>query len=226
MACAPAFGIKEARANPPRRAPVLLVFVTGVYDTVEDVVRHGVLDVLRDAVGPVDAVVIQHETPSFFAGEFVQEFHTRVARNPRYRSYPHRVLLGFSSGGTAALQYVSQHPDEFDTLILYSPYLGPKLFIGEIEEAGGLAKWEPSAPIEDQELLWAWLRDYRVSDRGKPSVWLLWGAHDEAAPGLPILQAHLPADRILVAEGEHGWPAFNASWPEFVERHPEAFRPR
>src|SRR5688572_12487129 len=113
LACAPNFRIGELRANPRRRAPTLLVFITGVYDKTEDVQSHGVIDVVRKRVGPIDSVVVHHETPSFMAGEFTDEFHQRVANNPRYRRYEHRVLVGFSSGGTAALTYVSKQPTQF-----------------------------------------------------------------------------------------------------------------
>ena len=224
LACAPKFRIGELRANPRRRAPTLLVFITGVYDTTDDVQSHRVIEVVRKRVGPTDSVVVYHETPSFMAGEFTAEFHERIANNPRYRKYEHRVLLGFSSGGTAALTYISRQPSKFHSVVLYAPYLGPHFIIDEINEAGGLRRWKPSGPIEDQELLWAWLRDYRVGQREKPSLWLLWGDPDDAAPGLDILRAHLPEERIITGYGDHGWEAFDRLWPRFVGSHPGVFR--
>lgn len=220
--CAPPFRVAELRAR--GRARTQIVFITGVYDDEEDVRQHAVREVVEAAVGPVDMVVVSHETPSFIADKFTNELQRRVILDPRAARYDRRVVLGFSSGGTAALTYISRQPQVFDAAVLYAPYLGPQFIIDEIVEAGGLPGWKPTGPIESQELLWVWLRDYRVGQPGKPSLWLLWSAEDEAAPGLPLLREHLPAERVVVGHGKHGWEAFDAMWPAFVRDHPRIFR--
>jgi len=222
--CAPDFQVLTSWATPGHRSSVLVVFLTGYSDEFRDVDNHGVTDVLSEYAGPVDLYVVQDQTPQFFSGEFVDAFDRRIVQRPWFRHYQHRVLVGFSSGGTAALAYVAGHPDAFDHLVLYAPYLGPQFIVDEIGEAGGLAKWEPTGPIEDQETRWVWLRRYGDGEVTRPSLWLLWSRDDEVSVGLPALEAHLPRERIItIDEGEHGWLAFDQLWTGFVRDHPDVF---
>lgn len=218
-ACAPDFQLRQVRAHPSRRAPVLVVFLTGFSDDREEVEQHGVIDTITEHAGPVDVLVVQRETPQFFSGELSAELDRRVADQPWFQQYPRRVLIGFSGGGTAALRYIIGRPEVFDDAVLYAPYLGPEFIVEEIEAAGGLARWQPSGAQEGQEALWVWLRRYGAGEVTRPSLHLLWSREDEVSVGLSLLEAHLPAHRLMIGEGKHGWEAFDPMWPQFVRQH-------
>ncbi|MCA9704563.1 MAG: hypothetical protein KDK70_01800 [Myxococcales bacterium] len=222
--CAPDFKILPIAASPKRRAPVLMVFITGFDDHRQDLVDHGVIDVIERHGGSVDVLVVEGETPQYMSGEFTGEFNRRIVQTPRFQRYRRRILLGFSGGGTAALSYASGHPDAFDTMILYAPYLGPKFIVEEIAEAGGLARWQPTGPQEHQEALWVWLRRYAAGEVEAPDLYLLWSREDDVAVGLPLLEDSGLRERISVGSGEHGWPAFDGLWPGFVRDHARLFR--
>lgn len=223
LGCAPPIQIEKLEVPANTDASVLVVMIAGVTDTAQDIREHQVFETLSDSVGPVDAFVVYREAPSYIAGKFPTELHRRIVKNRSNGAYARRVLVGFSSGGTAALEYASTYADEFDAVILYAPYLGPQYIIDEIRQAGGLADWAPNPPIEDQERLWWWLKDYAADPSGRPRVHVLWGANDHAAPGLDLLQESWPKQQLTVGEGEHGWPAFNDMWPAFVRTHGTLF---
>lgn len=221
----PHFDVEEMSSpeTVEQRPPVLVVFVTGFGDKPEDLREHRVFEILEHCVGPIHAVVIHRDAIDFLTDSFSSELHRRVTTNRRYRGYEKRVLIGFSSGGTAALEYTTRHPEAFDALVLYAPYLGPDFVIEKIDAAGGLAHWAPEGPPERPEALWMWLKDYGEGKTSRPPTYLLWGRHDAVAPGLSLLLGHLP-DRLIVGEeGKHGWEAFDQIWPTFVANHTELF---
>ena len=223
------FAVEEMPASPPekQRPSVLVVFVTGFGDKPKDVREHRVLEPLERCVGAVDTVVVYRDAMDYLTGSFASELHRRVTSHRRYRGYDKRVLVGFSSGGTAALEYASRHPDAFDAVVLYAPFLGPAYVIKEIDAAGGLADWTPQGPEERPETLWVWLKQYAQGEVSAPPTYFLWGRHDAIAPGLSLLQGHLPPERLLVGEeGDHGWEAFDRIWPDFVRDHLEVFTSR
>jgi pimeloyl-ACP methyl ester carboxylesterase len=219
--------IASPEAKQGRRPSVLMVFVTGFGDKPEKVREHRVLETLETCVGPIDTIIVYHEAMEYLTGSFSAELHRRVTRNPRYRRYERRILVGFSSGGTAALDYATRYADAFDALILYAPFLGPSYVIKEIDAAGGLAHWTPQGPVEPPERLWLWLRQYAAGEISNPPTYQLWSRGDDIAPGLSLLEGHIPADRMVISdEGQHGWEAFNQLWPTFVADHTKLFTSR
>ena len=55
-------------------------------------------------------------------------------------------IAGVSMGGLGTLIVASAKPGAAERLILLSPYLGPTACYGEIEAAGGPARWTPTEP--------------------------------------------------------------------------------
>ena len=222
--CSTRFDMATIPSPDQQATDVLVVFITGFTDTPEEVRKNGVLDTIYRWAGPVDAVVVYHEAGEYLNGSFVPQIERRITDEEWFRKYRKRVLIGYSSGGTAALRLALSLPTSFDAVILYSPYLGPQFIIDEIVDAGGVNQWSAPGPRERQEELWMWIKEYAKSPMNQPLVYFLWSREDEVAPGLDLLQKYLPADRILVGPGSHGWKSFNGMWPQFVREHGNVFR--
>src|SRR5947199_5637532 len=82
---------------------------------------------------------------------------------PARQHYDRIWLVGISIGGTGALLYASQHPEDLAGVVLFAPYLGEDKVIDEVAAQANLASWQPpKAMAEDdfQRRIWRGLQVY------------------------------------------------------------------
>ncbi|MEZ4383094.1 MAG: hypothetical protein R3A79_17335 [Nannocystaceae bacterium] len=200
-----------------RRRPTddLLMLIAGATDTPEDLEKHGVIELLRDTGCRSDILVVYRLAPSYVIGDLATDLRADViAAGDRKR----RVWLGMSAGGLVTFEYARLFTDDVDRIVALAPFLGPKLIVDEIAEAGGLAEWRPSPPIESIERTWEWLRGYAEGAK-RPRLDLLWGEEDPGREGLELLAAALPERQRHRGAGDHGWEAFMGLLEGFLADH-------
>ncbi len=197
------------------RTEELLIILPGATDTPEDLERHGVIKTLRDAGCAWDILVLYRLAPSYALGDVVADLRGDiVAAGERSR----RVWLSLSAGGLVAFDYARLYPDDVDRIVAFAPFLGPKIILDEIVEAGGLTTWTPEPPVEEIERTWMWLRGYGTGEP-RPTLDLYWGLRDPFSRAQELLAEVLPASRLHLLPGDHEWPSFIAMFTAFAEQY-------
>jgi enterochelin esterase-like enzyme len=107
-------------------------------------------------------------------------------------------------------------------LIALAPFLGEQDAWGPIEQAGGLAKWDPGDPsaIEDTDEralreMWAWLRGYATGEP-RPALYLGFGDEDRFRRPNSLLAAALPKDHVAMVPGGHKWTVWKIAFAKLV----------
>ncbi len=62
--------------------------------------------------------------------------------------------------------------------------------------------------------MWVWLKG---GVKGRIPLYLGYGRSDRFAEPNGILGKELPAERVFVVPGGHGWKAWRAAWEKFLE---------
>lgn len=150
----------------------------------------------------------------YLQGGVIDRLHQDVVR-PRVDRAP--WLVGISLGGLGALLFEKEHPGTARGLVLIAPYLGEPGLIREIEDAGGLAAWEPGSfsPDDTQRALWAWIK---AGGLARVPVYLAWGRSDRFARANRLLAGILPPGQVVEVPGGHTWSAWKPAFDALVAR--------
>ncbi len=197
----------------------LLVLLPGRGSGADSYAQQGFVRLAREAGLTADAV-----TAAAHLGYYQRRvIHQRVAEDviapARARGVRSVWLGGISLGGLGSLITAYRYPGEVDGLLVMAPYLGPDSLIAEIEKAGGLRAWTPSADATDLATIWVWLKGYATNPAERPPLVLAYGDSDRYARGQRLLAAVLPAERVLTTPGGHDWRVWRSLWRRAV-RHP------
>jgi pimeloyl-ACP methyl ester carboxylesterase len=196
----------------------LVVLLPGRYDSPEDFGRAGFAETAARAGAQVDMVAVDAHLGYYLKGMIVDRLHEDVIA-PARRRYERIWLVGVSVGGTGALAYAEQHPENVDGIVLLAPFLGEEKVIGEVTAAGGLRGWTPPpqlAPDDYQHRLWAWLERYERGSEGQIPLYLGYGTRDSFARANGLLAAVLPPEKVFTVSGGHDWKAWRALWTKLV----------
>lgn len=218
----------EDKAACQTAASTLLVFLPGIRDTPEDIVRKGFITALRERRLAVDVVVADANFGYYAQGLIVQRLHDDIIAPARKKGYRQIWLAGISLGGYGALHFAREHGDMVQGLILIAPYLGGQDLLDEIGKAGGVAGWQtPPADSADatntsrhDRRLWSWLKTFTRSAapaNRQPAMYLGYGKSDKFAAADQMLAATLPAARVIVTEGGHTWQPWQQIWAHFLD---------
>lgn len=200
------------------RADTLLVFLPGVYDTPEDLVREGFVAAVRERQLPVDMVLVDAHVGYYTDESVERRLHAEIIAPARARGYRQVWLAGISLGGMGSLAYAEAYGAQVDGLILLAPYLGNRGLQEEIRSAGGLDAWHASGSHEGGERrIWHWLASLDTQSKAPP-IHLAYGNADRFAPSHRLLGERLPASRVLALEGGHDWPVWRTAWQTFLDR--------
>lgn len=202
----------------------LIVLLPGVGDQPEAFLDEGFIQAVRERNIDADLVAIRAHWGYYEKHMVVERLHQDVILPARAKGYRHIWLIGISLGGWGSLQYVRQHANEVDGMLLLAPFLGEKKIFAEVEAAGGLDAWRPnlSDPWDDQRLVIAWLRDFKQSETPL-RFHLSYGASDRFAQPLGRYAARLPPQRVDVIPGDHDWRTWLKLWQRFLDRR-DVFR--
>ena len=197
----------------------LVVLLPGRYDSPEDFGRSGFPEMAARAGVQADMVAVDAHLGYYLKRIIVDRLHEDVIA-PARRRYERIWLVGVSVGGTGALAYAEQHPENVDGIVLLAPYLGEEKVVGEVAAAGGLRGWEPPETIaadDYQHELWAWLERYAEGSEGRIPLYLGYGTRDSFAWANGLLAEVLPPGRVFTVSGGHDWKAWRALWEEIIQ---------
>jgi pimeloyl-ACP methyl ester carboxylesterase len=200
------------------RTRTLVVLLPGRRDRPEDFGREHFSEIAARAGAKVDMIAVDAHMAYYLNRTVVDRLREDVIA-PALRRYDRVWLVGISIGGTGALLYAGQHPEDVNGLVLFAPYLGEDPVIREVSAAGGIRGWrppEPLAPDDYQRRVWAWLKGYESGPEGRPPLYLGWGRSDGFARANGLAAQALPPERVFTAPGGHGWKAWRSLWEQFV----------
>lgn len=206
-----------AQPSPCGPAETLLVLLPGSYSLPEDFVREGFVRTVRDEALAADLLLVDAHVGYYRDRSVVDRLHADVIRPAKARGYRSVWIAGISIGAVGAMLYADEHPGELDGVVLLAPFLGSRLNVLDIENAGGLSRWVASPPSPDEEVdrrLWRWLKGQ--TDPAEPvrkiPIYQGYGVDDRFAYNNRLLSRELAPARVYTSEGGHDWPAWREVW--------------
>lgn len=217
----------------PTATDTLLVLLPGALSPIDEFEREGFIDAVRERGLAVDVVRADAHRAYYDASlAVVQRLREDVIVPARARGYRSIWIAGISLGGLGGMLYAQAHPAELAGLVLIAPYLGERATATEIDNAGGLLRWQaPTEPLQPAQrasresrdpALWRWLqaRATQPPDAGSLPLYLGYSRDDRFAFHHRLLAAALPADRVATTEGGHDWPEWKRLWGSLLSTLP------
>jgi pimeloyl-ACP methyl ester carboxylesterase len=200
----------------------LVVFLPGIGDAPEDFVAHDFVRLLQARHPNVDAVLVGAYFNYYRSGSIVTRLYDDVILPAKKQGYERIYVVGISLGGLGAVSLATEHPDAVDGLLLLSPYLGEQDVVGEIERAGGLAKWSRGTGgkhglerrVRDN---WAFLKAH-ARGTATPRLLLGYGTEDRFSRALDLLAVELPQAQVRTRPGIHDWKAWTPLYVELLDQ--------
>jgi len=224
-ACAPTT-VPIGQAEYPRaptsattRPRTLLVLLPGKGDDAMDFEAHGFIDAVRRSDFDVDVIAVDAHFGYYRNRTLPQRVHEDVLQPNRER-YDQIWVLGISMGGIGALLTAQRHPGDVDGIILIAPYLGRRATLKAIDDAGGLAQWEPPADPAWDEAVWSWIK------REQPTIYLAYGTDDFGMAAHRLLAKGLPPQRVFKQPGRHTWSTWRPLFERVLAAEPRLDRER
>lgn len=225
----PPMRVMDHAPRGPEQAEGLVVFLPGFGDDGGVFDRYGLVAILEEETR-FDALGAHAHFGFYREFSILPRLEADVIGPARRMGYERIWLVGTSMGGFGAVSYAATHPEEVAGVILMAPYLGEPAVLAEIREQG-LTEWEPgnlAAMADDRARVtrrnWAWMRDQLRDPNGTP-IYLGYGEQDSGVPEFRLLEAALPAERVVHIPGPHGWAAWTPIFDRLVDRAFEDERP-
>ena len=211
------------------RATTLVVMLPGAYSRPPEFVEAGFVQALHNSGVAADVCIVDSHFGYYNDRSILRRLREEIVLPARAQGYLRIWLVGISLGGFGALAYAVRHGSEIDGVLALAPYLGPRLLLQEIQNAGGAAAWfasglaEPqpdaansanSADEIDREIWRAYSGP--VARRPVPPVYLGYGLDDRFADANRRFAELLPTARVKTAAGGHDWPAWRSLWQAWL----------
>ena len=215
--------LQTALMTAPQPATRAVVVLPGRRDDLAGLQQNGIVAAIQGQWPDADVVLADVPLAVYRAGNMPERLHADVILPTRARGYREVWLAGASMGGTGVILYDRDHPGELDGLILLAPYLGGRGIQGEIDDAGGLVRWDPGAsqPINAdnwQHEFWRHLQFLSADTMQRKRVWLAYGEDDRLSRAIARLAPHLNADQVLTRPGGHAWSVWSPATAELLAR--------
>lgn len=220
----PSQPVPTAFLGAPQSARRLVVVLPGRGDDVEGLRKSGIAQAVQAAWPDADVVLTGLGLGYYFAGLAEKRLHDEVIEPARRRGYTQIWLVGASLGGMGSVMYDRAYPDEITGMVLLAPYLGDAPIQSEIARAGGVANWRPPAKPDAvtadnfQQELWRHVQTWSRRPEAARNVWLAYGKGDRFSTSMPLLEAALRPDQVLVREGGHDWDVWSPVTREVLMR--------
>lgn len=214
--------VDRGPATPGPRA--LLVLLPGTGDSMNDLVRHGLIRMIRERRIAADVVIADAHYGYYRTRQTVQRLWTDVIA-PRAADYDELWLAGVSIGGLGAILCASDaelvpHPPVTGVLAI-APWLADGKLIAEIESAGGLRSWVPRGDESDSmRRLLAWLRGYADMPQSRPQLFVGVGHDDRLIRHARLILPLLPPANAIEVPGTHDWEPWLVIWGTMLDRAP------
>ena len=201
----------------------LVVVLPGRADDLKALRRSGIAEAIQAAWPDADVLLAEVTMGYYREGRAPERLHDEVIAPARARGGYRDVWLGGASmGGMGTLMYDQRYPGEMDGLVLLAPYLGEAPLLRDIEDAGGLARWDagpPQAMNPDnwQRELWRHIQRWSQHPEEARRVWLAYGDRDRLRASMPMLAGTLPQDQVLMRKGGHTWTVWSPAMGEVLQ---------
>lgn len=199
-------------------ANTLVVLLPGRRDRPEDFGRFGFPQLAARSGAQVDMLAVDAHMGYYYRRTLVDRLREDVIGPARQR-YARVWLVGISIGGTGALLYTDQYPEDVDGIVLLAPFLGEKEVIAEVAAAGSLAAWQAPQPLDPEDFqrrLWVWLQGFTRGKGPKIPLYLGYGTEDAFSQANSLLARELPPEKVFTVRGGHDWKAWKTLWEAFV----------
>ena len=203
------------------KTDTLLVFLPGAYSTIDEFVREGFVQEVRQRRVAADIVMADAHMAYYNKRSVVDRLEADVLVPARAAGYRSIWLVGISVGGLGALIHEEQMPGGVTGIVALAPYLGEPELTREIGKAGGLAAWQaPTGPLPLEQMetrLWRWLQVHAARQPpGAPALYLGYGTEDRFADSHRLLAAALPPQRVFTTPGGHDWAPWRRLWQQVL----------
>jgi pimeloyl-ACP methyl ester carboxylesterase len=213
---------------PPGTHRQLFIFLPGNGDAPDAFAENGFVKAVRARKLPIDMIAVNAHLGYYMEGTVFTRLKEDVIDPARARGYTNIWLVGNSLGGYGSISYLRQYPQDITGIVLLGPYLGEKMVVHEIREAGGLQKWEPGEITNSRDgwekQLWKWLKDGRQQEifwhwikdceeeHTNARIYLGYGKNDRFSYGQALLADSLPPDHVFAIKGGHNWRTWTKLW--------------
>jgi len=195
-------------ARGAEKARGAIVLLPGFGDRPETFEEYGFVRALRAAAPDYDVIAADAHFGYYRNRNLLTRLEKDVVAPLLQQGYRELWLMGVSMGGHGAVAYARAHPEKIAGLMLFAPYMGPSEVVEEVKRAGGLCHYRPQAQEESAEGFaranFGWLKQAACEEK-TPQIWLAVGDHDDMRAADQLVSAALPAERVLILPGKHGW---------------------
>lgn len=202
------------------KADTLLVFLPGAYSTIDEFVREGFVQEVRQRRIAADIVMADAHMTYYQQRSVTDRLEADVLAPARAAGYRAIWLVGISVGGFGALIHEEQLPGGVTGIVALAPYLGEGQLTREITRAGGLAAWQaPTGPLPLEQMetrLWRWLQGQAKLPTGSQALYLAYATEDRFAESHRLLAAALPPQRVFTTPGGHDWAPWRRLWQQVL----------
>ncbi|MES2687883.1 MAG: alpha/beta hydrolase [Pseudomonadota bacterium] len=202
------------------KADTLLVFLPGAYSSIDEFVREGFVQEVRQRRIAADIVMVDAHMAYYNQRSVIDRLEADVLVPARAAGYRAIWLVGISVGGFGALIHEEQMPGGVTGIVALAPYLGERELTRGIAAAGGLLAWQAPTgqlPLEQMEIrLWRWLQAQAKlpAGSGSPALYLGYGTEDRFSDSHRLLAAALPPQRVFTTPGGHDWAPWRRLWQQ------------
>ena len=205
-------------AGGEKPSDTLIVMLPGRGGSMKDFDANGFIQLAKEkGLGGADILTVDLHEGYYYNRTMIERIRLDVIRPARAKGYRKIWFVGVSLGGFGALMYAKEDNANIAGILTIAPYLGSRI-IEEIEEAGGIRKWEPQANSSSEKYevdLWKWLKQ----GHGGTPLYLVYGTEDRMSSSHQMLAELLPQDRRITIPGGHDWKTWKALWKLFLEKN-------
>jgi pimeloyl-ACP methyl ester carboxylesterase len=197
----------------------LVVLMPGRGDRMADFAHEGFIAAARQAGLRADIVATDLHIGYIINRSVMRRLQDDVVMPYRQKGYQRIWLVGISMGAMGAIFHERDYPGYVSGIVFMAPFLGDDDILDEVEEAGGVLGWEPTAPAGENygQDLWAWIRKYAEKE-ASPQVYLAYGIGDRFSRASRLMAAVLPPEHIIAVDGGHRWSTWLRLWQEVLDR--------
>jgi pimeloyl-ACP methyl ester carboxylesterase len=218
----PSKAIPVATIAAKQTATRVVIVLPGRADDLGRLRASGISDAIQGVWPDADVVFAEVTVDYYKQGDASRRLHDEVIAPARARGYREVWLAGASMGGMGTLLYDAQYPGELDGMILLAPYLGDYDLLLEIDQAGGVTRWDggPSqgfTPRTWQRDLWRYLKALSNDPDRSERIWLAYGDDDRLRKAMPLLVPALHQQQVFERAGGHKWSVWTPATRDILQ---------
>lgn len=212
----------EARVE--QAEPPLVIVLPGIEDDMGSLKSSGIVGAIQSAMPQADVLLAVAVYGYYLDHSLLERLQNEIVQPEIDRGRRRIWIAGASLGGMGALLYEREHPGLLSGLVLMAPFTGREGLTDEIQEAGGLDRWQPGprpsvlSPDNVPHELWRLIKEWGEQPEQAARVWLISGDKDKFRPAAELISEVLPDSHYLVRPGGHRWSVWSPAAREVFAR--------